>query len=149
MIKPGKPDVLLMSRRTRRGLNTLQRASGGSSGTVLQGETTFGVRMETFDHIPIYISDWMPDNFPDATATVIDIAAYVKTTTRADGDNNGVIFALQLGEDKVTGLQAAPMRHERDTFSADFDAITNRVIWQVGMAAFRKYSIACLLNFYV
>jgi len=148
-IKPGKPDCLLMSRRTRRGLNTLQRASGGSSGTVLQGETSFGVRMETFDHIPLYISDYVPDNIVDSTATVVAPASYVKTTTRADGNDNSIVIALQLGEDKVCGLQAAPIRHERDTFSADYDAITNRLIWQVGLAAFRKFSIACLVNFYV
>ncbi len=149
MIKPGKPDVLLMSRMTRRYLNTLQRASGGSSGTVLQGENSFGVRMETFDHIPLYISDWIPDNLQDGASSILDIQNHIRSTTRAGGDDNSVIFALQLGENKVTGLQAANMRHERDTFSADFDAITNRLIWQVGLAAFRKFSIAGLVNFSV
>ncbi len=149
MIKPGKPDVLLMSRMTRRYLNTLQRASGGSSGTVLQGENSFGVRMETFDHIPLYISDYVPDNLTDGSSSILDIAAHVRSTTRTGGDDNSVIFALQLGEHKVTGLQAAPLRHERATFSPDFDAITNRLIWQVGMAAFRKFSIAGLINFSV
>lgn len=146
-VKPGKPDVLLMSRMTRRKLNALQRASGGSSGTVLQGESSFGVRMETYDHIPLYISDYVPDNIADATSTIVDIAAYVKATTRVAGTDNSVLFALQLGEDKFTGLQAANLRHERDNFSADFDAITNRLIWQVGTALLRKYSAAILVNF--
>lgn len=151
MIKPGKPTALLMSRLTRRGLNTLQRAAGGSSGTVLQGETSFGVRMETFDHIPLYISDYVPDNIIDSTYTNgrIDIAAHNRSTARIDGVNNGIIIAFQLGEDKVTGLQAAPIRHERHPFSANYDAVTNRLIWQVGLAALRKFSIACLINFYV
>lgn len=149
MCKPGKPDVLLMSRMTRRYLNTLQRASGGSSGTILEGESTFGIRMETFDHIPLYIDDWIPDNLQDGSGSVLDIQNHVRSTARAGGDDNSVIFALQLGENKVTGLQAANLRHERDVFSANFDAVTNRLIWQVGLAAFRKFSIAGLVNFSV
>ena len=151
MIKPGKPTALLMSRMTRRGLNTLQRASGSTGGTILQGESSFGVRMETFDHIPLYISDYVPDNIIDSSGTngVIPINTHSRATARVDGYNNSVIIAFQLGEDKVSGLQAAQMRHERDIFSADYDAITNRLIWQVGVAAFRKFSIACLINFYV
>lgn len=151
MIKPGKPTALLMSRMTRRGLNTLQRASGGTSGTVLQGETSFGVRMETFDHIPLYISDYVPDNIINSSDTNgrIDIAAHSRSTARTDGYDNSIVIAFQLGEDKVTGLQAAPIRHERHEFTEDYDAVINRLVWQVGLAALRKFSIACLINFYV
>ncbi len=151
MNKPGKPDVLLMSRMTRRRLTALQQASGGGSGAglIMANESSFGVRMETFDHIPLYISDWIPDNLTDGSGSVLDIAAHVRSTTRAAGDDNSVIFALQLGEQKVTGLQAAPLRHERHEFSPDYDAVTNRLVWQVGMAAFRQFSIAGLINFSV
>jgi hypothetical protein len=149
MNKPGKPTALLMSRMTRRYLNTLQRASGGSSGTIMEGESTFGRRMQTFDDIPLYISDYVPDNLQDGASSILDIQNHVRSTVRAGGDDNSVIFAIQLGEDKVTGLQAANLRHERDEFSPDYDAITNRLVWQVGLAAFRKFSIAGLVNFSV
>ena len=42
-VKPGKPDMLLMSRRMRRKLNYLSRASGG--GLTLDDAAKFGIKM--------------------------------------------------------------------------------------------------------
>ena len=148
-VKPGMPDVLMMSKFARRKLNALQRASGGGSGAgvVLTKNEDFGVFMNSYDNIPILISEWIPDNIADATATVVDISAINPDTVRAGGNDNSIMFALQLAENKFTGLHAGQMTHERHTFDQDFNAIINRLVWYYGFAILRKFSVACLVNF--
>ncbi len=148
-IKPGKPDMLLMSRRTRRKLSSLSRASG-SSGLMLTDSALFGLKMMHYDEIPIYVSDWLLDNYAVGSSSALDITAYDFDSTTRDGDtSNTVIFALQVGEDKVTGLHAGEMTHEREEFVEDFNAIANRFVWYVGAACFKKYSLAALINIYM
>jgi len=143
-IKPGKPDLLLMSRRARRKLNYLSRASG--NGVLVVGETKFGVKMSHYDEIPIYASDFILDNIYNGSSGVVDIASYNPATARAANYDNTVIFALQLGTDKVTGLHAGEMKHEREEFVEDYNAICNRYTWYIGAACFKKYSAAVLIN---
>ena len=143
-IKPGKPDMLLMGRRTNRKISALQRASG--SGLQFTDPKEFGLRLPMYDSIPMLKSDFMPENLPDAGTSVTTISTWNPNTAWADGVNNGAIFAIQLGEDKVCGLQAGEMTHERETFVEDYHAIKNRFVWLCGAAAFRKYSLAALVN---
>ena len=148
-IKPGKPDMLLMSRRSRRKLNALQRASGGGSGAglVLTDSALFGVKMEHYDGIPILVSDWLLNNYPDCSSSVLDITAYDFDSAYTAGSlDSTVIFALQIGEDKMTGLHAGEMTHEREEFVEDYNAIANRFVWYCGAACFKKYSIAALIG---
>ena len=149
LIKPGSPDVLLMSKFGRRKLNSLQRASGGGSGAgvILNKNEDFGIFMNTYDNIPILISEYIPDNIADATSTVVDISAINPATVRAAGVDNSIMFALQLAENKFTGLHAGEMTHERHTFSENFNSIINRLVWMYGFALFRKFSASCLVNF--
>jgi len=143
-VKPGKPDLLLMSRRTRRRLNILSRASGG--GIEMTESKLFGTHMSHYDGIPIYVSDWILDNCNIGSSSAWDIAAYDESVTRTTNYNCTYILALQLGEDKVTGLQAGEMVHERETFVEDYNAIANRYTMLVGLAGFKKYSMAALIN---
>jgi len=143
-IKPGKPDMLLMSRRMRRKLNILSRASG-SGGLYLADAKLFGIKMMHYDEIPIYVSDWILDNYPEGSSSVQAISTYDFDAAAVAGTNeNSVIFALQLGEDKVTGLNAGEMKHEREEFVEDYNAICNRYIMYTGLACFNKYSLAVL-----
>jgi len=145
-IKPGKPDLLLMSRRSRRKLNVLARASG-TSGLMVMDAALFGIKMAHYDTIPIYVSDFLLDNFLNGDgSSCLAIADYDPTKTRVADYDNTVIFALQLGEDKVAGLHAGEMKHEREEFVEDYNAICNRYIWYVGAACFKKYSLAALIN---
>jgi len=148
MVKPGKPDALVMSKKMRRKLTALQRASGGSTaaGLMLADENKFGIQMEAYNRIPMYIDEWMPDNIQDGSGSILTIASYDASVTRASGYDNTAIFAIQLGEDKVTGLHAGEMEHERETFVEDYNAIANRYVWYVGLAAFKKYSLAAMIN---
>jgi len=139
-IKPGKPDMLLMSRRMRRKLNILSRASG-SGGLYLADAKLFGIKMMHYDEIPIYVSDWILDNYPEGSSSVQAISTYDFDAAAVAGTNeNSVIFALQLGEDKVTGLNAGEMKHEREEFVEDYNAICNRYIMYTGLACFNKFT---------
>lgn len=142
-IKPGKPDMLLMSRRMRRKLTALQRASG--SGLQLVESKLFGLIMNHYDEVPIYVSDWILDNYPEGSSSVQAISTYDFNAAAVAGTNeNSVMFALQIGDDKVTGLHAGEMKHEREEFVEDYNAIANRYVWYVGLACFKKYSLAVL-----
>lgn len=146
-IKPGKPDCLLTSRLMRRRLNTLSRASGTGQ-LFLDSAEKFGVMMEHFDGIPIYVSDWMPDNMPDNSSGVTTISTYDYDAARSTSSSldNSCMIAMQIGEDKVTGLHAGEMKHEREEFVEDYNAIANRYIWYCGLACFKKYSLAILTS---
>ena len=54
-VKGGKPNILLMSRRSRREINALVRASG--SGTMVTERDEFGSFIDLWDGIPIGVSD--------------------------------------------------------------------------------------------
>ena len=144
-IKPGKPDALLMSRRMRIWLNALSRASG-TSGLTMQDSRLFGLKMTFYDEIPIFVSDWIPDNLPDGSSNVVTISSYNQATTRASGNDNSIIFALKMSEEDVTGLQAGNLTHERETFVEDYNAIRNRFSWNVSLMNKKKFSLAALVN---
>jgi len=143
-IKPGKPDMLLMSRRARRKLNALARASGTSGLSPIHLEE-FGLFVPSYDTIPIFVSDFMPDNFQDGATSVLAIASY-DNTTRTSGYDNTLIFALKLSEDDVTGLQAGGITHERETFVEKKNVIRNRFSWNVSAMCKKKYSAAVAIN---
>ena len=143
-IKPGKPDCLLMSRRMNRWVTALQRASG--SGLQMTDSKLFGLQMPSYDGIPIYESDWIPDNIPNGASSVLTIATYNQATARAADNDNSVIFALKIGEDDVTALQAGNMKHERETFVEDKNVIRNRFSWNVSAMCKKKFSLAALIN---
>jgi len=143
LIKPGKPDCLVMSRRARRRLNILSRASGSA---LRQTQGDFGQFIDLFNGIPVLVSDFIGDNFQDGSSSVLDIANYDPTVTRAAGYDNSVIFALRFGDTNVCGLQAGPMEHEDLGTVPDKDAVRHRFKWYCGAAIFHKYSAAVLIN---
>lgn len=146
-IKPGKPDLILMSRTARRKLNVLSRASGasGASGFLITDSKLFGMKMAHYDEIPIYVSDWVKDNYIEGSSSVQAISTYdFDAAAVNDVNSNTMIFAMQLGLDKVTALHAGEMKHERETFIEDYYGVANRFSWYCGLACFKKYSIAVL-----
>ena len=143
-IRPGKPDMLLMSRRARRKLNALQRASG--SAVVMTELKEFGLSVPSYDDIPIFVSDWVPDNIQDGASSVLAIANYDQSVVRASGYDSTVIFAMKVSEEDVTGLQAGGMTHERETFIEGKNVIRNRFSWNVSAMCKKKYSLAALIN---
>ncbi len=85
LIRGGKPDILLMSRRTRRGLTALARASG--SGVIEQDRDEFGRMVQFYDGVPIGVNDYISD-----------------AKTVGTSSDCSTIYALQFGEGALVGL---------------------------------------------
>jgi len=117
LIRGGKPDMLLMSRRSRRKLQNLIRLSGA----VL--ETRPGMFMEQiqlYNGIPITINDWIKDN-----------------STVGGSSDCSVIFAFQMGEGAVCGLSSPEMLQVERLGSLETkDASRTRVKWYTSLALF-------------
>ncbi len=126
-IKAGKPDMLLMSKRTRRTLNSLARASG----TFLETDKNeFGQMMQFYDGIPIGISDYIADD-----------------QTVGTSNDCSTIYALQFGEGGVAGLTSPGMMQvERVGNLETQDATRTRVKWYVSLALFNTLKLAKLIG---
>jgi hypothetical protein len=133
-VKGGKPDLLLMSRRSRRKINALVRAGGGMMDT---DRDSWGNFIQFWDGIPIGVSDWILD-----THTV---AGSVETGTT--GGTCSSIFALQFGEGGVCGLTAPGYLTVEPIGSLETkDATRTRVKWYVAMALFSAIKAAALIG---
>ena len=120
----GKPDMLLMSRRSRRKIATLARASGSN---LEVGTGKLGQPIELFAGVPVAISDWVKDNYAVGTST--DCSA---------------IFALQFGEGKLSGLQNQGIQIEKIGSLETKDATRTRIKWYVSLALFSTRAAAML-----
>ena len=90
-VKGGKPDLLLMSRRSRRKINALARAAGNN---LEVGKGALGEFVQLYNGIPLSMSDFILD-----THTV---SSSVETLTT--GSTSSTIYAVQFGEDGLCGL---------------------------------------------
>lgn len=124
-VKGGKPDLLLMSRRSRRSLNKLARTSG----SFLEAERDeFGQMLQFYDGIPIGVSDYISD------------AQTVGTSTDCS-----VIYAFQLGEGALTGLTSpGGLQVERVGSLETKDATRTRIKWYSSLALFNAVKLARL-----
>ena len=133
-VKGGKPDMLLMSRRSRRKLNALVRAAGGMTETE---RDNWGNFIQLWDGVPIGVQDWILD-----THTV---AGGVETGTT--GGASSTVYAVQFGEGALCGLtspgylQAEPIGSLEDK-----DATRTRVKWYVSLALFSSVKAAALIG---
>jgi hypothetical protein len=126
-VKGGKPDLLLMSRRTRRGLNVLARESG----SFLEADRDeFGQMMQFYDGIPIGINDYIADDQDVGTSS-----------------DCSTVFALQLGEGGLLGLTApGGLTVERVGSLETKDATRIRVKWYASLALFNTVKLAKLIG---
>ena len=84
-VRAGKPDVLLLSRRSRRKLTSLSRGTG--SGLLETDRNEFGQMVQYYDGIPVGVNDWISD-----------------AETVGGSSDCSTIYALQYGEGGVAGL---------------------------------------------
>jgi hypothetical protein len=125
LVRGGKPDLLLMSRRSRRKIQGLARAAGTN---LLVGEGKLGDVVEYFNGIPVAINDWVKDSYTVGSST--DCSA---------------IFAFQMGEGAVCGLTSPEMLTiERLGSLETKDASRTRIKWYVSMADFSYVKCAML-----
>jgi hypothetical protein len=126
LISPGKPDALFMSKRTRRKLSGLRRASGNLLETDVD---QFGQRALYYDGIPIVVDDFISD-------------------TQAQGSSGSVcssIYAVKFGQGTgVLGLEHGGLAIEPVGELETKDATRWRVKWYCGIAVFSILGVARL-----
>jgi hypothetical protein len=134
-IKGGKPELLLMSRRTRRKINALVRAAG--SGMMETQRDNFGNFIQLWNGIPIGINDWILD-----THTLVD-----SLETATTGASSSTIYALQFGEGALCGLTAPGHLTVEPIGSLETkDASRTRIKWYVSLALFSSIKAAALIG---
>jgi len=125
MIKPGAPHALFMSKRTRRKLSSLRRASG----SVLETSTdSFGRRVLSYDGIPVEVDDHIPD-----------------TETKGTSNDCSSIYAVQFGfQTGLCGLDNGGIQVQPLGALETKDAWRTRIKWYCGLALFRNIALARL-----
>jgi len=125
-VKAGKPSILLMSRRSRRKLNSLSRGTG--SGILETNRNQFGQMVQFYSGIPIGVNDWIPDNKTVGSST-----------------DCSTIYGVQVGEGAVSGLTSpGGLQVERVGNLETKDATRTRVKWYVSLAVFNSLKLAKL-----
>ena len=133
-VRGGKPDLLLMSRRSRRKIQTLARAAGNN---LQVGQGVLGQQVQLYNGIPVGISDWVLD-----THTV---SSSVETATT--GALCSCIYALRFGEGALCGLSSPEMLQvERVGQLETKDATRHRIKWYTSLALFSSISCAALIG---
>ncbi len=124
LVRGGKPDLLLMSRRSRRKLKSLLQASAHYVETGDQ----FGRRVMYYDGIPVIHSDFVPDD-----------------EALGSGSNLSSIYALSFGfGDALGGLQNSSVEVVDVGQLESKDAVRTRIRWYCGLALFRDNACARL-----
>lgn len=127
-VRGGKPDLLLMSRRTRRALTALGRATG--SGIVEQERDEFGRMAQFYDGIPIGVDDHISD-----------------AKTQGANTDCSTIYAVQFGEGGMVGLTGpGGLTIERVGALESKDATRVRVKWYVALALFNESKLSRLVG---
>jgi hypothetical protein len=126
-VKGGKPDMLLMSRRSRRILTKLAR----NSGSLLETDRDeFGQMLQFYDGIPIGVSDYISD-----------------AQTVGTSNDCSTVYALQMGEGGLAGLTApGSLQVERVGSLETKDATRTRIKWYASLALFNALKLARLIG---
>jgi hypothetical protein len=133
-VKGGKPDMLLMSRRSRRKINALVRAAGGMIET---NQDRWGNFIQLWDGVPIGVNDWILDTHV--------LSSGVETDTT--GGTCSTIYAVQLGEGALCGLTSPGYLQAEPIGSLETkDATRTRVKWYVSLALFSSIKAAALIG---
>jgi hypothetical protein len=126
MVKPGRPDVLVMSKRSRRKLSSLRRASGNLLET---DRNDFGLRATFYDGIEISVDEFQPDTEVEGTSGAVCSS----------------IYALKFGDEGVMGLQGSDGIQTEDIGELETkDATRWRVKWYASMTIKSELGVARL-----
>jgi len=127
-IKGGKANMLLMSKRSRRKLTALSRATG--SGILETDRNQFGQMVQFYDGIPIGVNDWIADD-----------------KTVGASEDCSTIYAIKFGEGAVVGLTGpGGLQAERVGSLETKDATRTRVKWYVSLALFNDLKLGKLIG---
>ncbi len=133
-VKGGRPDMLLMSKRSRRKIVTLARTAGTNL-QIQQG--ILGQQVLAYGDIPIGVSDWILD-----THTLVG-----SVETNTVGDTSSTIYALRFGEGALCGITGpGGMNVERIGQLETKDATRTRIKWYTSICLFSTVSVAALIG---
>jgi len=133
-VKGGKPDMLLMSRRSRRKINSLVRAGGGM---MEADRDKWGNFIQFWDGVPIGVNDWILDTHV--------VSGGLETATT--GGACSTIYAVQFGEGALCGLTSPGFIQVEPVGSLENkDASRTRVKWYVSLALFSSVKAAALIG---
>jgi hypothetical protein len=133
-VKGGKPDILLMSRRSRRKINALVRAAGGMIDT---DRDKWGNFVQLWDGIPIGVNDWILDTHV--------LTGGVETAT--SGGTCSTIYAFQMGEGALCGLTGPGHLTVEPIGSLETkDASRTRIKWYCSLALFSLIKAVALIG---
>jgi hypothetical protein len=133
-VKGGKPDLMLMSRRSRRKINALVRAAGGM---MEADRDRWGNFVQFWDGIPIGVNDWILDTHV--------VSSSVETDTT--GGDCSTIYAFQMGEGALCGLTSPGYLQAEPIGSLETkDATRIRIKWYVALALFSSIKAAALIG---
>lgn len=133
-VKGGTPDMLLMSKRSRRKINSLARTAGTNL-TVREG--LLGQFVQEYNGIPIGVNDWILDTHTVASSK----------ETGTIGDTCSVIYALRFGEGSLCGITGpGGMNVERIGQLETKDATRTRIKWYTSICLFSTVSVAALIG---
>lgn len=124
LVMPGKPDAIFLSRRTRRKLSSLRRASGN----LLEVDVDqFGQRALFYDGVPLYVDDFVSD-------------------TQVQGSSGAVcssVYAVKFGQGVgVLGLEHGGIQIEQVGELETKDATRWRLKWYTGLSVFSQLGVA-------
>jgi hypothetical protein len=133
-VKGGKPQLLLMSRRSRRKLNALVREAGGMFES---DRDNWGNFIQLWDGIPIGVNDWILDTHV--------LTGGVETATT--GGTCSTIYAFQMGEGALCGLTSPGHITVEPIGSLETkDASRTRIKWYCSLALFSSIKAAALIG---
>lgn len=126
LVKPGKPDAIFLSKRSRRKLKQLRR----NAGNVIEVDIDqFGRRVEFYDGIPLVADDFILDNRTVGTSTTIC----------------STIYAVQFGYGRgLLGINNGGVQIEEVGSLETKDATRRRVKWYSAVVNFRDIACAAL-----
>lgn len=124
LVRPGRPDALLMHKRTRRKLSALRRESGNLLETDVDD---FGRRALFYDGIPLLVDDFLP----------ID-------EELGSGTGLSSIYAVKFGPSGIMGLENGGIQLETIGDLETKDATRHRVKWYASVALFSELGVARL-----
>lgn len=124
LVMPGKPDAIFLSRRTRRKLSSLRRASGN----LLEVDVDqFGQRALFYDGVPLYVDDFISD-------------------AQVQGSSGSVcssVYALKFGQGVgVLGLEHGGIQIEKVGELETKDATRWRLKWYAALSVFSQLGVA-------
>lgn len=126
LVKPGKPEVLVMSRRSRRQLKHLRRTSG----SIIESSIgQFGEQVETYEGIPILVDDFVPDDEVQGSSGAACSSIYAAR------------FGVSTG---LMGLGHGGVQIETIGELETKDATRTRVKWYCGLALMSELGLARL-----